>query len=704
MTDLQTRLLALRELGPSTLLSYAAYRVGLASGWTRRRTPARDWQRRPFANWAGGDVPTRPGEYAAYRAQTIGPRFFFDAAAPGLPWTSKEPAPEDLRREADDILGGRFRLFGGAAVALGFPPDWCAFPPPLDGRPRLESDLHWSEVRLDDDGADVRLVWELSRFGWVFPLARAYRWTGEPKYAEACWGLIDDWRRAHPSNCGVQWASAQEVGLRILALAFAERAFLPEWSREAERLQAMAQLVGVHAARIPPTLEYARAQGNNHLLSEAAGLYTAGLLFPELRGSRRWRSLGRRLLEVGLARQVFEDGGYVQHSTNYQRLALSLAVWSARLAELSGEPLGEGSLEAVRRLARSLAVQADQESGQTASFGPDDGTDVFRLTSAESRDVRPITAAASRLVLGETWYRPGPWDETSAWLGLGQGARTDGPRTDSLPETGLHFLQGRDTRGSLRCVRFHERPGHSDQLHVDLWKGGELFAFDPGSYLYNGPPPWQDALAEAAVHNAPMVDGQEPMRRAGRFLWAGRAQGRLVGRWEADHLQAVRGQHNGYRRLGVTLTRTLALVEGRAWLVVDTAIGAGRHRLTVGWNLPDVAWRWSAGGLGLSTDRGELSLAWDEGATRAGLARAGGWIAGDALEGPLDRWGWTSPRYSALTPCLRLVLEVAGNCPLVLRTRLAPGVDWPEAMVRVWDDPALLERGLALRRREDEPR
>jgi len=50
------------------------------------------------------------------------------------------------------------------------------------------------------------------------------------------------------------------------------------------------------------------------------------------------------------------------------------------------------------------------------------------------------------------------------------------------------------------------------------------------------------------------------------------------------------------------------------------------------------------------------------------------------------------------------VLEVAGNCPLVLRTRLAPGVDWPEAMVRVWDDPALLERGLASRRREDEPR
>jgi hypothetical protein len=704
MTDLQTRLLAVRELGPSALFSYSAYRLGLASGLIRRRTPAQDWQNRPFESWIRGDIPTPPGEYAAYRARLIGPRFFFDAAASGLPWNSREPAPEDLTREANEIIDGRFRLFGGPAVVLGFPPDWRAFPPPLADRPRLDSDRHWGEVPLDEKGVDVRLVWELSRFGWVFPLARAYRWTGEAKYADACWRLIDDWRRTNPPNRGVHWASAQEVGLRILALAFAERAFFPEWSQTAEKLQQVAQMVGFHAARIPPTLDYARAQRNNHLLSEAAGLYTAGLLYPELRDSDRWRSLGRRQLEAGFARQVFDDGGYIQHSTTYQRLALSLGVWSVRLAELSGEEFPQGTLQAIRRLTRSLAVQADRDSGRTPNFGPDDGSHLLPLSSAEARDVRPITAAASRLVLGETWVRPGPWDEASAWLGLGQGARTDGPRTDSLPDTGLHFLQGRETHGSLRCVEFHERPGHSDQLHVDLWWGGELFALDPGSYLYNGPPPWQDALARAGVHNAPMVDGREPMQRAGRYLWTGRAQGRLVGRWDGDHFQAVRGEHNGYRRLGVTLSRTLALLEERAWLVADVARGVGRRRLTVGWNLPDVAWMWSPGELRLSTDRGQLRLGWDAGATRAGLARGGKWIAGEALDGPLDLWGWTSPRYSALAPCLRLELEVIGDCPLALRTRLSLGGDWPEAMARVWDDPALLDRGLTLPRPDKETR
>jgi hypothetical protein len=695
MTDLRTRLLAIRELGASALFPYVAFRLRLSTGLIRRRTPAMAWSDRPFESWIRGEIPADPAGFAAYRAKTVGPRFFFDAAAEGLPWSSRELAPEVLRREADEISAGRFRLFGGPALDLGFPPDWFAFPPPLADRPRLDSDRHWSEIHLDDAGTDVRLLWELSRFGWVFPLARAYRWTGEAKYADSCWALIESWRQANSPNCGVHWASAQEVALRLLALTFAERSFFPAWSRQPGRLQEVVQLVGFHAARLPPTLDYARAQANNHLLSESAGLFTAGVLFPELRDSARWRKLGRRLLEGGFVRQVLDDGGYVQHSTNYQRLALSLGVWLARLAELCGEPLAQDALEAIRRLTRSLAVQADEDSGQTPSFGPDDGSDILRLASVDAGDVRPTAAAGSRLVLGESWYRPGPWDETSAWFALGHGARTEAPRSDDLPDTGLHFLRGRETRGALRCVHFHERPGHSDQLHVDLWWRGQLLTFDPGSYLYNGLPPWQDGLAGAVVHNTPVVDGEEPMRRAGRFLWVDRAQGRLVGRWESDHLQAVRGEHNGYRRLGLTLSRTVALVDEEGWLVIDQARGTGRHRLTVGWNLPDTAWKWSPGELHLSTPVGEACIGWDQADTHAGLARGGMWIAGDPVNGAVALWGWRSPRYSAIEPCLRLVLDVAGDCPLRLRTRLSPGGDWPKDLTQLWADPGMLERRLA---------
>lgn len=696
MTDLRSGLLAARELGPSALLSYATYRLGLATGRIQSRTRAVAWDDRPFEHWLRREVPHDPAGYAAYRIRKTGPRFFFDAGTAGLPWQPEQPVPEALRQEADDIAQGRFRLFGGPPLDLGFPPDWFAFPPPLSGGPPLNAMEHWSRIPLNTQGVDARLVWELSRFGWVFPLARAYRWVGEPRYAEACWRLIDDWRRANPPNRGVHWASAQEVGLRILALAFAERVFFPAWAEKPERLQRLGQLVAFHAARIPPTLSYAQAQNNNHLISEAAGLYTAGLLFPEFVESDHWRDLGRGLLVSAFDRQVFDDGGYVQHSANYQRLALSLGVWSARLAEINDEPLPDRTRQAIARLARSLAAQADAESGRTPSFGPDDASDIISLATVDSGDVRPMTAAAAGLALREAWYQPGPWDETSLWLGIGRGTRTDPARPPSLPDTGLHYLEARQARTSLRCVKFHERPGHSDQLHIDLWWRGHLLTFDPGSYLYNGPPPWEDGLAGAIVHNVPVLDGEEPMRRAGRFLWAGRAQGTFKGRQDEGGTRRMRAVHDGYRRLGLTVSRTVTLFDDGGWLVEDGVLptrGAGRgdsrRRLTVGWNLPDVPWEWAAGELRLSVDGGSPRFGWDACSkedVRAGLVRAGEWIAGNPADGPIALWGWTSPRYSAIVPCLRLVLEVRGKPPLCLRTRLSPEGGWPKSLVQAWED------------------
>jgi len=60
-------------------------------------------------------------------------------------------------------------------------------------------------------------------------------------------------------------------------------------------VQALTWLVEQSARRISATLDYARSQNNNHLLSEALGLIMAGTLFPAappgkaLDGDRIWR-------------------------------------------------------------------------------------------------------------------------------------------------------------------------------------------------------------------------------------------------------------------------------------------------------------------------------------------------------------------------------------------------------------------------------
>ena len=83
-----------------------------------------------------------------------------------------------------------------------------------------------------------------------------------------------------------------------------------------------------HAARIIPTLVYARSQQNNHLLTEAAGLLTAGLALPDHPQASRWCALGWKWLNEGLRSQIDLYGEYAQHSTNYHRLMLQVVLWT----------------------------------------------------------------------------------------------------------------------------------------------------------------------------------------------------------------------------------------------------------------------------------------------------------------------------------------------------------------------------------------
>lgn len=686
MTSSKLALRALRELGPGPLALYARYQAALRSGWLRRQTPLYDWGERPLADWLRPGVPADPAGYARFRREQAAP-FFFDPEAdlqPGLR-QALHGAEDRLLGEAEGLLAGRFRLFG-EPVDLGFPPDWAAFAPLAGAAGRVDLTRHWSEYDLAALPADVKLLWEPCRFGWVYPLARAYRLTGEARFAEAFLTLLASWRQANRPNAGPHWASAQEAALRLLALAFATYAFAPALDPEA--LATLAQTVAVHAARIPPTLDYARAQGNNHLLSEAAALYTAGLLFPEFRHAARWRSLGRRWLAAGLRRQVFPDGGYVQHSVNYQRLALQVALWAARLAEVHGEPLPGDALDALRRLARALEALVDPATGRAPNFGPNDGALALPLTTCPAADHRPPLQAAARLLSGRRAFPEGPWEEEAFWLGAPEAPAAPDRRPDSLPYAGLFLLPGREARALVRCARFRGRPGHSDQLHLDLWWRGENLARDPGTYLYNGPEPWHD-LAAAAAHNTLSVDGQEPMLRARRFLWLDWDQGRWLGRWRSPEggLEALAGLREGYRRLGVLHRRTVLRAGDAHWLVADDALGGGRHRLRLAWLLPDVPWRLEGAALHLALPIGPVTLEVESEGLRLALYRAGERLAGEALVEAAPHWGWEARTYARLQPALALVAEVEADLPARLVSRWRLGEPEEPAPEVVWNPP-----------------
>ena len=720
---------ALRELGFGALHKYAAYQLALRSGLLRRRTVRYRWSERPLETWLSP-------EYSPEQVLTSREPFFYEAGN-GLQETLRPFGSEDLRQEADEILDGKIRLFGGPPVPLGNPPDWGKIPLTSDS---LSLDKHWTEYE-PEKGKDLRLLWEPARFGWAFTLCRAYQFTGDPRYAAGVFDLLSSWLDSNQPNSGPHWISGQESALRILALINMWYALAEPLETSPMRARDILIALAVHAERIPPTLSYARAQRNNHLLTEAVGLYSVGLLMPWYERSTEWKRLGRRWLVRALEDQIFEDGGYIQYSTNYQRLALSAGLWAARLAEIHGEPLPGSSLDALRKMTEFLLSLTDPQNGTLPNWGHNDGSNILPLSSCQHGDYRPVLQAAGRAFTGAPAFGPGPWDEMSVWLGLPAEGKADIRRSNKsdFPHAGIYLVQGETSWSALRCVRYAARPAHSDQLHLDLWWNHDNIAHDAGTYLYAASPPWETAFAGALAHNSLVADGREVMDRAGKFLWLNWSNARFLGRWQAEDgsVQTMAAEHP--MRNGVTHRRSVVHAGGSLWVVMDELLGRGAtspradagaqeatasqeganpkagtsprpgagaqagagksvsvewHRARLAWSLIDWPWEFEAQSLTLQGEAGPVRLRVTPAMGDIAVYRAGERVAGEMQpsENPAVL-GWWSPTYGYKEPALTLVATLEGELPLRLTSWWRLGNVDPKDFSLEWgslqEDPLL---------------
>ncbi len=632
---------ALRQLGPGPLALYGLYRFGLWSGHyrrlTRRPLPVGEWTLEPL-------LPLPP-------LQAV--RRCLD-----------QESLAALLAEADEIAAGKVRLFGGPPADLRLAFDrrlqhWTVY----ERRPALLAEFY-AEV------PDVKFLWEPARFGWAFPLGRAYLLSGREKYAEAFWRLAEQFLDANPPCLGPHWMSAQEVALRLMAFVWAGQVFAASPASTPARRIRLGRAVAAHAARIPPTLVYARAQNNNHLLSEAVGLFTAGLALPSHPQAAHWRALGWKWLNRGLQTQIDGYGEYSQHSANYQRLMLQLALWVDALLRRRGETWPRPTLEALGRAVHWTLGLLDPVSGRAPNLGANDGAYPLPLSTCPFEDYRPVAHAAARAFLN---YRlpAGPWDEMALWLGL----PLDSPRALDLPRYPGDNLTGRDSWACLRAVRLTTRPSHADQLHLDLWWRGLNVACDAGTYLYNAPPPWDNSLASTLVHNTVSVDGREQMTRAGRFLYLDWADAYYKTLLSADEevLQRAQARHYAYRRLGIRHTRTVTVRAGDRWQIEDELLFLPGLRwkrrpraFRLHWLLPDWPWQIEDGEgqliLRLESPHGSVTLtaATDPSPLLAqaevSLVRGGEVVHGAGAAEPIR--GWISSTYGIKRPALSLAVVV----------------------------------------------
>jgi len=633
------------------------------------------------------------------------------------------PGEELAVAEANKILDGKLPYFGRLSFDCGFPPRW--FRNSATGV-TVQPDRPWTKMRFaSEEYGDLKFILEPSRFLFVYPLARAYALSGDERFAEAFWRSIENWASNNPPMSGPLWICGQESSLRIMAWTFALYAFVCSRTTTAQRVALLVSMIAAHAWRTAQTLDYARSQRSNHLISEAVGLWTAGTLYPELNDAPEWQKQGAGILRKAVLDQITPEGVFLQNSFNYQRMVLQQLLWTIRLAEISNKKLDAGILERTGVSFEFISQFVDKRSGQAPNYGSNDGSHVLPLATCEYSDFRPLLRMGECVLNRCTALPPGPWDEAALWIGRKtessrmrgkpsqQGSPPNSVSMSNSSLTGYHRLGTENSWALVRAGRYTRRPFQADQLHVDLWWHGLNLARDAGTYLYNGEPPWDNGLAGTRVHNTITVDGHDQMLRAGRFLWVNWAQasgrsfcrslsGDSLSQPDAKFLDTFEGEHDGYRRLGVTRLgvthrRMVQCVGENAWVIVDDLLGKGEHELGLHWLLPDLPLEVIselpfAAVLSAQKERFHWNIFSNSNASTAVL-RGGKVLAKKVRNSDeANLLGWESPTYGELCPAISLLHQVRAPLPARIVTVILAG---DEFQIRHEGRNVILSRGAA---------
>ncbi len=500
---------------------------------------------------------------------------------------------EETLDAAEAACRRRFDLLGYRDLFFGEPIDWHL--DPISGRrPPL---VHWSHLDPLDSSTvgDSKVIWELSRHQWLVRLGQAYRLAANERYAETFASCVQSWMDANPKGLGINWASSLEVSLRLISWCWA--LFLVRYSKALTPgvFAHMLSEIHAHASHVEKYPSYYFSP-NTHLTGEALGLFYAGILFPELRAAKRWRTLGTQILVAESERQVLPDGVYFEQSTYYQRYTVEIYLHFLILAARNGVSVPPVVAERVQRMLDFL-LAVRRPDGSMPQIGDCDGGWILPLADRAPDDYRGIFSTAAA-VFGRPDYAwaAGELAPETLWL-LGEpGIAAFKALRPAPPATAPSRLfidggyavmrSGWDSEshqlifdvGPLGCPMSGGH-GHADLLSIQCSFFGEPCLIDPGTYSYTGESEWRDYFRGTPAHNTVMIDGIGQAVPDGPFKWQNRPAARLRHWVSNEAFDFTDASHGGYTRLPdqVIHRRRLLFLKPRYWVMVDDLQGASEH-------------------------------------------------------------------------------------------------------------------------------
>lgn len=504
-----------------------------------------------------------------------------------------------LLERAEKIARHQLSFFDLRDQDLGNPILWNR-----DHKRRQDTPLVFSpalDYRDVGEAGDCKFVWEPNRHHQLVVLGRAYRVSGDRRFAQAVAEQLEGWLQQNPFGVGMNWRSGLELGVRLINWVWALDLIRPSKAISPELDGRLLDCVARHIWEIDR--KYSRGSSvGNHLIGEAAGVFVAASYFRNLRHATRWRQRSWEILNREILNQTYPDGCPRELSTGYHLFILQFLTIAAVVTRATGgkcPPAYESRLE---KMFEFLAVLREG-GGTIAAFG--DGDDGYVLDLSEDPHSMVEWLAVGATLFGRSDFKAhggGRGEVVEALLGLAGWERFtslgDHPRqvisSKALKHGGYYLLQhGRADAPDRISVVFDCGPlglepmaghGHADALSFTLRVFGRDVLVDPGTYDYFSYPAWRRYFRSTRAHNTVVVDGRDQSEMLGSFLWGRKARARCL-TWQPTPTGGiVAGEHDGYAVLPdpVVHRRTLELDgQDRTLVIRDEIVARGQHEIKV---------------------------------------------------------------------------------------------------------------------------
>ena len=438
-------------------------------------------------------------------------------------------------------------------------------------------DINWKYWPVQDN----ELRWQLHRHKWFTPMGKAYRLSGDEKYAKEWAFQYMDWIKKNPlvkinkddyemkgkaaegeaENARFAWRPL-EVSHRLQDQTSQFQLFITSPSFTPEFLTEFLLNYHKHAVHI---LQNYSDQGN-HLLFEAQRIMYAGVFFPEFKEAAAWRKSGIDILNREIGVQVYEDGGQFELDPHYHLAAINIFCKALYLADMNG-----------------FRNEFPQKYMDTV-----ENMIMFYLNICFPDYTNPCFSDAKLAKKKEMiknykeWHKLYPENQTIQYFAT-EGKQGALPAYLSKGFLKSGFFVFRNSWGT-DAVQMVVKAGPKAFWHCqpdngtfELWFNGKNLFPDSGSYVYAGDEEvmkWRNWFRQTRVHNTLTLNDET--------LETTESVTRL---WQPEGKEQILvTEKQGYKNL--KHRRSVFFVDNTYFVIVDEAVGTAKGMINLHYQMP----------------------------------------------------------------------------------------------------------------------